>query len=113
MASRFALFTGDMQTAIRLSRKLLRSNTPSTPYEVDAYAVEFWANISLMSGSGDLDWKYLDSIGPAVKNLGDNADLDLYMLWARSRYMSNSPKKNEQCLDVLNKVRNYVLSSLS
>jgi hypothetical protein len=101
LACRFALFTGDFQNAMRISGRMLKSAQPSTPYELDACAVDQWANLALMEGSGDINWPYIQNIEGMVRGLGDNADLDLHMLWARSRFML---KKKKDSINVMNKV---------
>jgi hypothetical protein len=108
LACRFALFTGDLQNAIRISRKLIKSAQPSTPYELDACAVEHWANLAIMGVSSpeDIDWRYIQSIEGTVRGLGDSADLDLHMLWARSKYLL---KKKNDCLNILNKVASTII----
>lgn len=102
LAARFCLYSGDYQTAIRLSQRLMpRSGNPSTPHEIDGVAVEQWANMAMMEASGDIDWKYIQNIDQVVRGLGDVADVDLLMLQARSRYVL---RKKKDTMNVFNKV---------
>lgn len=78
-----------------------RSGNPSTPHEIDAVTVEQWANLALMEASGDIDWKYVQTIDQVVRGLGEVGDVDLNMLHARSRYVL---RKKKDTMNILNKV---------
>ena len=105
LACRFSLYTGDYQNAIRIAQRVMpKSGNPSTPSELDAAAVEYWANLSLMDASGDIDWKYVQAIDPMVRGLGDHVDPDLLMLWARSRYIL---RKKKESMNIFNRVCHF------
>jgi hypothetical protein len=113
LAARFSLFTGDYQNAIRVAKKVCSKTTqPSTPYELDAVAVEYWANLAMMDASGDVDWKYVQGIDQFVRNLGDNADVDLYMLFARSKFLLRKKKDSLNVLNKVNELFNLLLNYL-
>ena len=48
LAARFALFTGDYESASRIAQKLLescRSEGPSTPFELEALCIDQWVTV--------------------------------------------------------------------
>lgn len=107
MAARFSLHSGDFENASRLCKKVLSrgSSVPTTPTELEAYGINFLAGITrcgtFSSDASELK-SHLQGMDGIMKNQPEAAgDLDLLMLWARSRQMLG---KQTEALNVLNKV---------
>lgn len=115
LAARFCLFTGDLKEARRLSKKILRgSDTPSTPIELDAMAVDLWAHLveaermatrskteTVTKVTGRVDRALLQPIEAFLRSRGEEADIDALMLLARSRQVSGS---STEAVNALNQV---------
>ena len=110
LAARFALFTGDLSLASRLSKKILlatRGGLPSTPFELEASCVEQWAasieahsSIVVDGTTADLR-KQIQVIEGLVKGRMDQVDVDLLMLLARCKQTLRIPS---DALNVYNQV---------
>ena len=68
LAARFALFTGDLETASRLAQRLLTGSSGSgSAFETEALAVEQWVRV----GEAQRDLQLLGSSGDVIRKLQD------------------------------------------
>ncbi len=112
MAARFALYTGDYDNCSRICKKLLsHGGTPSTPIELEAVALEFLSGIVRIHQNSSPEYvavdlrPHLTSMDTLMKGQSDaSSDLDLLMIWSRSRQMLG---RNSDAINVLNKVLSY------
>jgi hypothetical protein len=109
LAARFSLYTGDYDNAHRLSKKLLSNagDNPSTPSEMDALAVSYWATIFEIRAENESNYynevSRLERIDRHMQDRGrDYTEVDILMAWAACRVMLG---RKADAINVLNKVR--------
>lgn len=110
LAARFALFTGDLALATRLSQKMLmatRGGLPSTPFELEASSVEQWAvsidaqtALEIDGSTADLR-RQIQCIESLVKGRMDQVDVDMLMLLGRCK---QCVKLTNDALNIYNQV---------
>jgi hypothetical protein len=116
LAARFALFTGDLKEASRISQKILsnanRSSSASSAFEVEAFSIQQWSFVYEVEKNGLVsseNKKKLQAIDAMIKSKSgaDQYDLDTLMLWAKSRQVLNSSGATAEILNILNQVFLY------
>jgi hypothetical protein len=111
LAARFALFTGDLQYALRLARDMLnksaRGGPPSTPFEWEAACIERWASAmnaidKLRSGGSASDLRTeIQTIETLLRSQSGDKEVDLLMLLAKCK---KAIKHTQDALNVYNQV---------
>lgn len=116
LAARFALFTGDIALASRVSRGLLETcggSTPSTPFELEAACIRQWINVieaqkdfnaaqaaGNRAGEDDV-YQRLERWDEDMIFLTEQGDVDGFMLRAKAKLIA---KLNGETLNILNQV---------
>jgi tetratricopeptide (TPR) repeat protein len=108
LAARFSLYSGDFDNAHRISKKLLYNagDNPSTPSEMEALSIDYWATILEVRGENDSNYynevSRLERIDRHMQDRGrDCTEVDILMAWAACRVMLG---RKADAINVLNKV---------
>lgn len=116
LAARFSLYSGDFDNAHRISKKLLSNagDNPSTPSEMEALAVDYWATILEVRSENESNYQNevgrLDRIDRHLQEKGrDCGEVDVLMAWAACRVMLG---RKADAINVLNKVDFFSFLSL-
>jgi tetratricopeptide repeat protein 21B len=99
LAARFALFTNDYTTAVRVSQKLLSScrGSPSTAFELEGQCVEQWcvieeavASLELGNSLSPEQQRQLQSIDASYRGKTEQAEVDGLMIYIKSRLIQRN-----------------------
>ncbi len=123
LSARFSLFTGDLDTASAIAQRILQNcrGNPSTPFELEAQAIDCWTAVqdaqtqieeagrTLHPKEVTIDrllsttvYRKLQAIDDLIRGRGDQFDVDMLMLHATSRTLLGAGQ--EEILAIYNQM---------